>query len=478
MTNEAAGGQAPFLALVSALALALFVGHAVWLSPAVGLNAGDEVEYHLLAKALAQGKGLTYDGHELTSFRPPLLPAYLAAAYRVFGPSPVAGRVAVAALCATLPLLLFWTALVYLGDLRCARLSAILALVYWPFVRYSGQLMSDLPFVCLLLAFLIPFGLMLRDLTRVGPAVAAGAALGLAVLCRPTVLLLPIWLLPLLLAVRERKLLLRNVAALSLTAGLVVAPWSLRNYAVHGELVLVSTQGGYALWQHHNELPPDGTVGTNPAIQDRLHRTMPELLERVRSGEPADEVFREILGWRGKGYVEWLGEDGAALREEFRGLNEPQTDRLLKRKALEAIRAHPGRFLRKVAKSCLKFWEPYGDPDVRSGTRRYNLAYGLVAPLGAIGTVSLLRKRRFPWAFALVAANFNALVALFYYEERYRLPVEPCLIVLATVGIVALSAMRRSVSVAVVSALVLANGAILLWGESVMEALREFVHAL
>src|SRR5512138_1290970 len=121
MTNEAARGQGVFLAIVSAVALVLFVGHAVWLSPPVGLNAGDEVEYQILAKSLAEGKGLTYDGRELTSFRPPLLPAFLALVYRGFGPSPVAGRVAVAAICASLPFLLFWTAIVYLGDLRSAR---------------------------------------------------------------------------------------------------------------------------------------------------------------------------------------------------------------------------------------------------------------------------------------------------------------------------------------------------------------------
>jgi hypothetical protein len=444
----------------------------------VGLNAGDEVEYHLLAKELAEGKGLTYDGRELTSFRPPLLPAYLAAVYTVFGPSPVAGRVAVAVLCATLPLLLFWTALIYLGDLRCARFSAVLALGYWPFIRFSGQLMSDLPFVCLMLLFLSLFGLMLRDPRRIGLAVASGVSLGLGMLCRPTVLLLPLWLLPLLFPVRDRRLFLRNMAILAVTVGVVVAPWALRNYGVHGEVVAISTQGGYNLWQQHNELPPDGTCGAIPAIQQELRRTMPPLIERVQEGEPAEEVFREILSWRGKACVYWMGEEGGTLQAEFRDLSEVETDRLLKKKASEAIRAHPGRFLRKVAKSAVKFWEPYGDPDLFTGARRYNLAYGCVAPLALIGAVSLLRRRRFPWALALFAANFNALVALFHYEERYRLPVEACLIVLAAAGIVALLAMRRRFCVMAVSALVLVNGAVLLWGDGVMKAVREFVHGL
>jgi hypothetical protein len=277
---------------------------------------------------------------------------------------------------------------------------------------------------------------------------------------------------------RRPRRFLCNMVILAITGALVVAPWTLRNYAVHGGFVAVSTQGGYALWQHHNELPPDGSVGTNPAIQQHLRRIVPPLLERVHEGKPAEEIFREILSWRGKAYVYLLGEEGRALQAEFRDLSELETDRLLKRKASEAIRADPARFLRKAAKSAIKFWEPYGDPDFGTGARRYNLAYGCVAPVAATGAVSLLRRRRFPWALALFTANFNALVALFYFEERYRLPVEPCLIALAAAGIVALLAMRRSVFVTAVFAVVLVNGVVMLWGDGVMEALRDFVHGL
>jgi len=69
-------GQLRFLVGAYALAVVIYVGYATLLSPAFGLSAGDEVEYHLLAKNLAEGKGLTYDGMEPTSFRPPLFPAF------------------------------------------------------------------------------------------------------------------------------------------------------------------------------------------------------------------------------------------------------------------------------------------------------------------------------------------------------------------------------------------------------------------
>src|SRR5262249_31268499 len=152
-------------------------------------------------------------GHEPTSFRPPLLPAYVGAAYAIFGPSQAVGRVAVGLFCATLPLLLYWNAMVYLGDRRAARLSALIALVYWPFIRFSGLIMSDLPFVCFMLVFLGFAGRLVAGDPRARAssashpawlAVGAGAALGLGGLCRPTVFLLPILLVPVWLMARPR----------------------------------------------------------------------------------------------------------------------------------------------------------------------------------------------------------------------------------------------------------------------------------
>jgi len=91
---------------------------------------------------------------------------------------------------------------------------------------------------------------------------------------------------------------------------------------VHRQFVPVSTQGGYAFWQCHNELPPDGTIGTNPTILGNIRQVIPPLLERVKKGERAETVFQEILSWRGKAYINWLGKEGADLQEEFQGLSE------------------------------------------------------------------------------------------------------------------------------------------------------------
>jgi len=471
-------GQLRFLIGVYVLTVVLYVVYATLLSPTLGLSAGDEVEYHLLAKNLAEGNGLTYDGTALTSFRPPLIPGFLAAVYTMFGPSYVAGRIAIALVGASLSVIIFWATVIYIGDMRCARMSALLAMGYYPCIRLSGLLMSDVPFIALALLFLCLFGLMLQDQRKtVLLPIAGGVLLGLCLLCRPTVLLLPLWLLLLVGYVRKKKLFLRNLGVLTLFAGLTVLPWTVRNFFVHRQFVPVSTQGGYAFWQCHNELPPDGTVGTNPTIQRNTRQVMPPLLERIKEGEHAETVFQEILNWRGKAYINWLGKEGTDLQEEFQDLSEVETDRLLFAKALNAIKNHPARFIRRVLKTSVKFWDPYSDPTFGTNVRQYNLAYGCVLPVAFLGFAHLYRRRRLPYILLVFMLNFNFIVAIFYYEERYRLPAEACLLIFASVGIVKLATLRRKTSVAILLIIIAVNSLVAICGDGMAAVLRDFIRS-
>lgn len=457
----------------------MYVGYATLLSPVVGLSAGDEVEYHLLAKNVAAGNGLTYDGKELTSFRPPLLPGFLAAVYTIFSHSYVAGRIAVALVGASLPVIIFWATLIYVDDLRCARIAALLAAVYYPFIKLSGLLISDAPFTALALLFLCVFGLMLRKQKKtIVLPIAGGVLLGLCLLCRPTVLLLPFWLLLLVGYVRNKKLFLRNLGLVTFFAALTISPWTVRNFFVHRQFVPVSTQGGYAFWQCHNELPSDGTVGTNPTIQRNLRQALPPLLERVRGGERVETIFQEILNWRGKAYVYWLGEEESDLHEEFRDLSEVETDRLLFAKALGAIKTHPKRFILRVTKTAVKFWDPYSDPTFGTNVRRYNIAYGCVLPIAFLGLAHLHRRRRLPYVLLVFMLNFNFIVAVFYYEERYRLAVEACLLIFAAVGAAKLTSLRRTTCGVILVIIIAVNVLVYNCGDGVAVIIRDFIRNL
>ncbi len=114
---------------------------------------------------------------------------------------------------------------------------------------WSLTIMSEVLFSALLvLASLALFGWTGRSLTW--RAVASGVLLGVAAYVRPiALLLLPVWLVCLAALVwrsRARTRVLMGALALPLAAVVMVAPWFVRNWTVHGELVF-STVGAKTL---------------------------------------------------------------------------------------------------------------------------------------------------------------------------------------------------------------------------------------
>jgi hypothetical protein len=94
-----------------------------------------------------------------------------------------------------------------------------------------------------------------------------------------------------------RRVALARLAVVMVAAGLAVLPWTVRNYLLSGQVVVVSANGGHSLW-----------VGNNP----------------------------QATG----GYV--------AVRPAWAELHEVAYDRAAAAWALSWIRAHPGAFLRLV----------------------------------------------------------------------------------------------------------------------------------
>jgi tetratricopeptide (TPR) repeat protein len=95
------------------------------------------------------------------------------------------------------------------------------------------------------------------------------------------------------------------------------------------------------------------------------------------------------------------------------------------------------------------FWSHYEVPQIEhfGYFRRYSLplagpvlAFGIVAPLGLVGTVLALRDAR-RWALPLAfVISFSASVILFFVLDRYRMPIVPVLLLFA--GLAVLEAVR------------------------------------
>jgi hypothetical protein len=266
-------------------------------------------------------------------------------------------------------------------------------------------------------------------------ALLPGLALGLACLARPnTLAFVPLAALWLAWDPRrwrepgrglERR---RLIAAAALVGGtlLAIAPATLRNHAVSGEWVLVSSQGGLTFYQANNadarglytRLP--GFAGT-PADLQRQARAAAERA----AGRPlgAGEVSRY---WTVRG-LRWLsGEPLAALRllglklHHWLGSDELSTEYVLpvERDWTPRLRWLPvpfGVILGLALLGLREAWRRAGTGDAR-------------APIALLG---------------LFAASNLATVLLFYFSSRYRLPAVPALAVFAGGGAVAALAELR-----------------------------------
>ena len=127
-------------------------------------------------------------------------------------------------------------------------------------------------------------------------------------------LLPPFLSLAILLVSRDRKRGLVHAVALSLAAVLVVIPITIRNYVVFGAFVPVSTNGGLTLWQ--------GVADAGGReLGARRHDTLVAEEEAIRYGRPD--------------YLDWWAEPDGIWRDNDRY-----------RRALEVIRANPGRYAR------------------------------------------------------------------------------------------------------------------------------------
>jgi len=219
----------------------------------------DGLDYQAIARHLEAGEGFTVDGEHPVLSRPPLYPLFLAAAHRLFPGHPRAplwlqGLVdSAAAVCVLL-------AAEALMPAPAALACAAIYVLHPVFIGLCALFMSETLFMGL---WLLCLALLARALSSGSPAssAAAGAAFGLALLCRPLFLFYPAVLLPAYLAARPgwKRQAACWLAFCAVTAA-VVAPWTARNRRVSGGLIWVTTGAGSSWWMGsltHYPLPDE-----------------------------------------------------------------------------------------------------------------------------------------------------------------------------------------------------------------------------
>jgi 4-amino-4-deoxy-L-arabinose transferase-like glycosyltransferase len=404
---------------IGALALVL---RAVWVLVYGRVDAGpqDALFYESAASNLAAGDGYTTAFGGATAHTPPGFPFLLSIAFRVFGTHVKLGLALNVALGAATAVLLYLVARAAMG--RSAGLVAGVGLAILPApIFFSGLLLSETTFIFMLVGFLA-LAVFLPD--RRWTPVALGVAAGLAALTRGEGALLPVIPLAMWWAGTVRGAWLRRVAVLLVAMALTILPWTIRNAVEMDTFVPVATNASTMLWPGHNSEANGGPIAPTPALLARIPGGLDPTRHEV---EEAQLLRREAVHW--------------AIRNPHKELG------LIPRKLIA---------LGGAASNVFGIWfNAPGAYEVGSSSRVvFSVladAFDYFLALLALAALALLGARRL-WrlnplmrgVLAYLAASLVLYGFVYYGQFRYRLSMEPLMILLATPLVVSVWQRRRA----------------------------------
>jgi Dolichyl-phosphate-mannose-protein mannosyltransferase len=395
----------PGFALAVVCALALRLGFGLVAIEGYEPATGDPRDYVRLAENVMAGRGYVLpwdwdapDGAvgplRPTALRPPLYPLFLASVFSV------AGRSFRAVVIAQALLDTIGCALVGVTATRLFGPTAGVAAAWWaacypPLWVNVARIWSESLFV--MLGEVLLFTLFLRRGSS-SPRLAwvVGTIVGLLSLTRPNgIFFLPAALLG---SSRGADLRQRSGHALRVLAafGIVLLPWTLRNYAQFGRVIPLSTMDAVVLRGAYND--------------DVLHT------RKLRGGWSVRTILVELRGVA----------------------NENEMQDRFRRSAFEWIRRHPRDLPQLAGHRFARFWNPEWVPseiaflDSMPWLQTINrFVYYPTIALAAYGAWLLRGRRRELAILASIPVSFSLAAMLTWGDWRIRAPVEPVLVLSA-----------------------------------------------
>jgi 4-amino-4-deoxy-L-arabinose transferase-like glycosyltransferase len=350
-------------------------------------------------------------------YRAPLYPVVLAAVYAVFGHSFLAMRLVEALISVLLCWLVYKMADTLFGA-RIAWWATLLSAVFPHFILLAGILYPTNLFTLFLFSalFFLWYGRHSGQKKMVMlSAVLAGLA-GLTV--ASMFFILPFWLLWLLWEKRAQGL--HDVALYAIVLALVLAPWTVRNYAKYGRLTLV---------------------------QPLPHTVLPNLQDHTAQEQEVAGGFQTTVTYF-KEHPTGTDQDGLG-------------------KTLLHYLQHPWGALGHLLTELGHFWALYPDrldtardayrASIHERDQRMETGGSIwryikwpsilvMAPLFACAIVGVpiawRRHRSAALLLLLTIFSFAVGYSMIYSEVRYRIPVEPVLLIFAAIGLDRLMARR------------------------------------
>lgn len=452
----------PVLGLI-VLVISLLVRFGWFFLPA-GASGYEQI---YLARNIIEGHGFSMSQsppYYLVTLRPPLGAYFMALVFKIFGSHNMIPLFVAQTLVNSInPLLAF-----ILGTILFNRRIGFLGgLVYalHPFPgAYSKTHDSDFLCVFFILAAMVFLSRRLfssSENPKKTDWVLSGFSFGCAALVRAEYLLLPILLLPFLLILRSRAQAVRAFAVVLFCFILTIAPWTLRNYLVKGEFILIS----------------DGMAGQNLFIASE-----PSYDQRLFPARQSEEFYKKFPLVREYELTYFNPETYAAGDDELRKMN-----RQLTQMAFENIQRHPWQFIVSRMKQLPYLWIDSGDyllRAIRSDIPSYSwerllpnamkdretflifliraggLFFFYLIPYSLAFLGFLLYRTEWEKILILLAVPFfiTLIHIPLWIEHSYSLPGLPFLFILTGAGIEGLLQMRRSRSAEAVNGPVKTSG--------------------
>ncbi len=424
-------GQWVGLGSVLLLGFGVRLAAVLWLSDTHPYS--DYYYYHQAGRLSAEDWSLWLDSERILKLAklnwwPPGYPVFLGLLYEVFGPN---HRVAafVHVLLGTLVCGLVYAIARRASGARIAFVAALLIALNPHYVFMTNLVASENLFA---VWFALGLWLAMRPWKHKRQAVWTGIVMALASLTRAVAVLLPalVLLWKRRMAEMESRAWRGDAAALLLAFGLVILPWSVRNWVVVGEPALLSHGGGLNFYYGHNAQDPVfRDVSQTPMAGLRkpgaIDRRGWQLGMRHVVEDPIGEFGRSAFKIRelfsSPGYA--LQANNAVRRPE--GWRYDPAIAALATEARERQRAR-ARYLRGVFGS-LATWH----------TR--------LLWLGSLAALVLWRRftpglRLIVW----VASYWVVVHVVFWAQPRFRYPLEMLMAILTSFALIALVTAVRS----------------------------------
>lgn len=366
-------------------------------------------EYGVVAGNLAAGRGFIGGGwlgpEAPTALNTPIYPLFLAAWMRIGGSLPFLGVELSQALLSSLIVYLVGQIALRLANSFTSLLAAIFTVLYPPLIYFCIQISPAIftTFFTVLSCYVLL--LFFEELTW-KRAIVCGLVFGVSLLVEPILL----YAIPGMAVVAwmwwhkgDKRAVVWKLIVSAVICGIVILPWTIRNYLVFHRVIVLKTSFGLNLW-----------MGNNPNATGFLYTT---------TGEPMQNT---------------LSED---MRAYLSTLNEAERYAMLGRWAWEWIRSHPEQFLQLTIKRVVYLWwisptYQVTDQNIVAPCYFYVARAMIQAMLllpAFLGSILACWKKRqlfiiSIWWLTAFTVPYAVSVA---GNTRYRLPAEPALVILA-----------------------------------------------